>query len=52
MILQDTIDLLRTKHNDYVESLYISEVRMGVFMTAVKLSDNSYEFQAHFRIFK
>lgn len=42
MILQDTIDLLRTKYNDYIETLYISEVRMGVFMTAVRLSDNSY----------
>jgi uncharacterized protein (DUF4213/DUF364 family) len=48
MILQDTIDLLRTKHNDYVESLYISEVRMGVFMTAVKLSDNSYGISSTF----
>ena len=42
MILEDTISLLRTKYSDYIETLYISEVRMGVFMTAVRLSDNSY----------
>lgn len=39
MILQDTIELLRTKCNGYIETLYIAEVRMGVFMTAIRLSD-------------
>jgi len=42
MILQETINLLKTKYNGFIATLYISEVRIGLFMTAVKLSDNSY----------
>ncbi len=42
MILQETINLLKTKHKAYIESLHLVDVRMGVFMTAVKLSDESY----------
>ncbi len=41
MILQETINLLTTKYKDTIEDLYISEVRVGVFMTAVKLSDGT-----------
>jgi uncharacterized protein len=48
MILQDTIELLRRKYNDYIETLYISEVRIGVFMTAVRLSDNSFGISSTF----
>jgi len=42
MILQETIDLLKSRYKDYIDTLTISEVRIGIFMTAVKLSDNSY----------
>jgi uncharacterized protein len=49
MILQDTIELLRRKYNDYIETLYISEVRIGVFMTAVRLSDNSFGISSTFQ---
>lgn len=42
MILQETINLLKSKHKTYIETLTISEVRIGAFMTAVKLSDQSY----------
>ncbi|OFX28337.1 MAG: hypothetical protein A2033_05945 [Bacteroidetes bacterium GWA2_31_9] len=42
MILHETINLLKNKYKDYIETLTISEVRIGVFMTAIKLSDNSY----------
>jgi len=41
MILQETINLLKNKHNDYIETLRISEVRIGLFMTAIKLSDGT-----------
>lgn len=41
MILQQTIDLLKTKHKGLVENLTISDVRIGVYMTAVRLSDGS-----------
>lgn len=42
MILQETIHLLKSRYKDYIDTLTISEVRIGLFMTAVKLSDNSY----------
>ncbi len=48
MILQDTIDLLKRKYNDYIETLFISEVRIGVFITAVRLSDNSFGISSTF----
>jgi uncharacterized protein len=41
MILQQTIDLLKTRHKDLVENLTIADVRIGVYMTAVRLSDGS-----------
>jgi len=42
MILQKTINLFITKYKQEIETLSVSDVRIGVFMTAVKLSDNSY----------
>lgn len=42
VILQETINLLKSRYKDYIDTLTISEVRIGIFMTAVKLSDNSY----------
>jgi len=42
MIIEQTYRLLKTKYKDKVENLSISEVRMGLFITAVRLSDNSY----------
>lgn len=42
MILQETINLLKNRYKDYIDTLTISEVSIGIFMTAVKLSDDSY----------
>ncbi len=41
MILNETIDILKNRHNDYLRNLSISEVRIGLYMSAVKLSDGS-----------
>lgn len=41
MILQETINLLKDKYQDDMETLSISEVRIGLFMTALQLSDGS-----------
>jgi len=41
MILDETYDLLRTKYNTDANDLVISDVRIGVFLTAVLLSDGS-----------
>ena len=41
MILDETYDLLRTKYNTDANNLVISDVRIGVFLTAVLLSDGS-----------
>jgi uncharacterized protein (DUF4213/DUF364 family) len=41
MIIEKTYNLLKTRYNDRIEKLMISDVRIGVFMTAVRLSDNS-----------
>ncbi|NJO88012.1 MAG: DUF4213 domain-containing protein [Chloroflexia bacterium] len=41
MILQETIDLLKTKYANYIEGLSIADVRIGLFMTVIKLSDGS-----------
>lgn len=41
MILDQTYDLIKTKHKDYLNNLIISDVRVGVFLTAVLLSDGS-----------
>jgi len=41
MIIEQTIKLLKSKYSDSIESLLIDDVRIGISMTAVKLSDGS-----------
>ena len=41
MIVQDTINFLHSNHADYIGNLRIVDVRIGIFLTAVKLSDGS-----------
>ncbi|HLP72877.1 MAG TPA: DUF364 domain-containing protein [Bacteroidales bacterium] len=42
MILDRTYELLRTTYRKDLESLAIADVRVGLFMTAVQLSDGSF----------
>ena len=42
MILDETYNFLKTKYKDQIENLKIEEVRLGVYLSAVKLTDNSY----------
>jgi uncharacterized protein (DUF4213/DUF364 family) len=42
MIIDETYHLLKTRYQNQIWSLTISDVRIGVHLTAVKLSDNSY----------
>jgi len=42
MILDQTFDLLKTKYKTQFENLKIAEVKIGLYLTAVKLSDNSF----------
>ncbi|NVO09734.1 MAG: DUF364 domain-containing protein [Bacteroidales bacterium] len=39
MILQETYDLLRTKYSDHLEKITIEKIQIGLFLTAVKLSN-------------
>ena len=41
MILDETIQILKTRYLQSLEDLIIKEVRIGLYMSAVKLSDNS-----------
>jgi uncharacterized protein (DUF4213/DUF364 family) len=41
MILNKTYELLKTRYKSHIEKLEISDVRVGVHLTAVKLSDDS-----------
>ncbi len=41
MILNQTYELIKARHNDYLNDLKISDVRVGVFLTAVLLSDGN-----------
>lgn len=41
MILDETIDVLRNRYKDKFEDLFIREVRIGLYMTAIRLSDGS-----------
>jgi uncharacterized protein (DUF4213/DUF364 family) len=41
MILEETYTLLRTKYKDQIENLTITDVRIGVLLSAVLLSDGS-----------
>lgn len=46
MIIDQTYSLLFTKYNAMLENLTISDVRVGIFLTAIRLSDGSYGFAA------
>jgi len=39
MILQETYDLLHSKYNSYIENITIEKIQIGLFLTAVKLSN-------------
>jgi uncharacterized protein (DUF4213/DUF364 family) len=41
MIIEQTIKLLKSRYSDSIESLSIADVRIGISMTAVRLSDGS-----------
>ncbi len=41
MILDETIHVLKNSYKDKVENLFIREVRIGLYMTAISLSDGS-----------
>lgn len=41
MIADQTYNLLKTRYYDRIENLTVDEVRIGLFMTAVRLSDGS-----------
>lgn len=41
MILDETINVLKNRHREYIKTLAIADVRVGVFMTAVTLSDGN-----------
>ena len=41
MIIQETCSLLKTKYKEKIENLTISDVRAGIYLTALRLSDNS-----------
>jgi uncharacterized protein (DUF4213/DUF364 family) len=42
MILDQTFELLKTKYKDEIKDIFISDVRVGVFLTAIKLSNGSF----------
>jgi uncharacterized protein (DUF4213/DUF364 family) len=42
MIIEQTINLLKSKYREEFGDLIISDVRIGKYLTAVRLSDNSY----------
>jgi uncharacterized protein (DUF4213/DUF364 family) len=48
MIIDQTYKLLKEKYKNKLENLIISDVRIGLFLTAVRLSDNSYGTSATF----
>jgi uncharacterized protein (DUF4213/DUF364 family) len=41
MIIEQTLQLLRTRYRESIENLTITDVRIGISMTAVRLSDES-----------
>ena len=41
MIIEKTYNLLKTKYKHQIENLTITDVRVGLFLTVVRLSDNS-----------
>lgn len=41
MIIRETCNLLKTNYKERIENLTISDVRAGIYLTALRLSDNS-----------
>jgi uncharacterized protein (DUF4213/DUF364 family) len=41
MIIEQTYNLLKTRYKKQIEKLIIADVRIGIYLTAVRLSDNS-----------
>ena len=41
MIIEQTYNLLKSRYKSSIEKLTISDVRIGIYLTAVRLSDNS-----------
>ncbi|MBK8882719.1 MAG: DUF364 domain-containing protein [Bacteroidales bacterium] len=41
MIIEKTFDLLKLRYRNILDQLTISDVRIGIYLTAVRLSDNS-----------
>jgi uncharacterized protein (DUF4213/DUF364 family) len=41
MIIEQTYNLLKSRYIEQIEKLTISDVRIGIYLTAVRLSDNS-----------
>lgn len=41
MIIEQTYKLLKTKYSDNLSELIISEIKIGIYLTAVRLSDGS-----------
>ena len=42
MIIEQTYNLLKSRYIDQIGKLTISDVRIGIYLTAVRLSDNSF----------
>ncbi len=42
MIIEQTYNLLKSRYIEQIEKLKISDVRIGMYLTAVRLSDNSF----------
>ncbi|MBE0655330.1 MAG: DUF364 domain-containing protein [Bacteroidales bacterium] len=41
MIIDQTIEILKNNHKNFIDDLLISELRIGLFLTGIKLSDGS-----------
>ncbi len=41
MIIEQTYNLVKTRYKKQIEKLIIADVRIGIYLTAVRLSDNS-----------
>jgi uncharacterized protein len=42
MIIEQTCNLIKSRYKNKIDKLTISDIRIGVYLTAVRLSDNSY----------
>jgi uncharacterized protein len=41
-IIEQTYDLVKSRYSDQIKNLTISDLRIGIYLTVVRLSDNSY----------